>query len=65
MVTQDRDWQQELQRLTGPTDNDEGKPTMVVMDGPLVPYNSFDRRLVWLVAFGFIWEQGHGKYSQH
>lgn len=42
MVNQGRNWDHELQRLLA--DNDQGCPTMVVLDGPLVLFNSYDLR---------------------
>ncbi|KAL3690645.1 hypothetical protein R1sor_004296 [Riccia sorocarpa] len=43
MMSQECNWEQELQRLIC----DQGKgPEMIVMEGPLVPFNSYDRRML-------------------
>lgn len=43
MMIQGCNWDQELHRLIG---NQEEGSEMIVLDGPLVPFNSYDRRLV-------------------
>ncbi|KAL2623530.1 hypothetical protein R1flu_003735 [Riccia fluitans] len=43
MMNQECNWDQELQRLLC----DQGKgPEMIVIEGPLVPFNSYDRRML-------------------
>ncbi|CAM6090320.1 unnamed protein product [Calypogeia fissa] len=44
MINQGRNWDHELQRLLD--NNEQGSPSMVVLDGPLVPFNSYDRRML-------------------
>ncbi|CAM6096420.1 unnamed protein product [Calypogeia fissa] len=44
MINEGRNWDHELQRLLA--NNEQGSPSMVVLDGPLVPFNSYDRRML-------------------